>query len=134
MKKTFNLAIKTRHAEKLYELHQQFIEEIKKELNMQQGYIVQSNIENNFYETINNLFAYKKVFKKTANMQHNKKISFIASNESTDIDNANRQKTVMLNNYSAKSHNVILQNQEQGQGSKVVINNENTLQSTSQDI
>ncbi|CAG8450131.1 12052_t:CDS:2 [Cetraspora pellucida] len=130
IKKTYNLAIEAEHAEELYKLHQQFIKEMKKELNMQQGHVHHKCII--IFNTSKS--AYKKVFKETANMQYNKEISFTASDKSTDIDNANGQKTVMLNNDSTKSHDVILQNQKQDQESEVVINNKNTLQLTSQDI
>ncbi|CAG8802166.1 9269_t:CDS:2, partial [Cetraspora pellucida] len=53
MKRTLNLAIQTGCTEELYELHQQFINEIEKQLAEQEGCILQSDDEYN-YETINN--------------------------------------------------------------------------------
>ncbi|CAG8755814.1 20014_t:CDS:1, partial [Racocetra fulgida] len=54
MKKTLNWAIETGHAKELYKLHQEFIEEMEKQLEMQHGCAAQSNQKNVFYETINN--------------------------------------------------------------------------------
>ncbi|CAG8635878.1 9411_t:CDS:1 [Cetraspora pellucida] len=53
MKKTLNLAIQTGCTEELYELHQQFINKMEKQLAKQEGCVLQSDDEYN-YETINN--------------------------------------------------------------------------------
>ncbi|CAG8499439.1 43095_t:CDS:2 [Gigaspora margarita] len=52
--KTLNLVIETRYTEELYELHQQFINKIEKQLTEQKDQILQSD-DRNDYKMISNL-------------------------------------------------------------------------------
>ncbi|CAG8449947.1 13349_t:CDS:2, partial [Racocetra fulgida] len=108
MKRTLNLAIQTGRTEELYELHQQYISEMERQLAEQEGRVLQSDDEYN-YDTISNPLnprtkgrkrqkriaafndgARKKVSKETTNLPQNEDLVRTANsnlnNESINVD------------------------------------------------
>ncbi|RIB04687.1 hypothetical protein C2G38_2048232 [Gigaspora rosea] len=130
MKRTLNLAIEAGCTEELYELYQQFIKRIEKQLAEQEGRIMHSENEDD-YETISNplkprtkgrkhhkcIMAYnegsrKKVLTESTNIQHTNNLISSNSSESIDISNVGRQ--VQTIQEQEREHNQDIQESDQG--------------------
>ncbi|CAG8772567.1 16028_t:CDS:2, partial [Gigaspora rosea] len=100
---TLNLAIEAGCTEELYELYQQFIKRIEKQLAEQEGRIMHSENEDD-YETI--------ILTESTNIQHTNNLISSNSSESIDISNVGRQ--VQTIQEQEREHNQDIQESDQG--------------------